>query len=211
MRAERLGSYSTDATTAGMPCLSRLKSMTRYAFLWPPPMNRAEIRPVLVRPPVRCLGCTRDFSGVCFVISSRVTVEVKRRAGVTGVYFLIGILNLREVGHLLALLQPHVGLFPIGTIAGETAAAAQLAFERRRADFRDFHLKKLFDGGFHRGLGGFLRHLEAQRALFVFLGHALFGDAGAEEYGMDVHVASASENLRAAASLRKTLLWPSRW
>jgi len=36
IRDERLGSYSTDATTAGIPTLSRLKSTTRYACLAPP-------------------------------------------------------------------------------------------------------------------------------------------------------------------------------
>jgi hypothetical protein len=37
------------------------------------------------------LPAVSDFSGVCFVMSSRVTTVVKRRDGVTGEYFLIGI------------------------------------------------------------------------------------------------------------------------
>jgi hypothetical protein len=37
MRAERLGSYSIDATVAGIPALSRLKSMMRSLRLCPPP------------------------------------------------------------------------------------------------------------------------------------------------------------------------------
>src|SRR5450759_5109034 len=84
MRADRFGSYSTDATLAGMPVLSRLKSMMRYDFLWPPPRKREEIRPPLLRPPVRFLPAVSDFSGFCFVISSRETTVWKRRVGVVG-------------------------------------------------------------------------------------------------------------------------------
>ena len=84
MRDERLGSYSIDATTAGMPTLSRLKSTTRYACLAPPPMNREVTRPVLLRPPVRFLDSTSDFSGRSLVMSSRDTTVWKRRVGVTG-------------------------------------------------------------------------------------------------------------------------------
>jgi hypothetical protein len=73
-----------------MPVLSRLKSMIRYAFLWPPPMNRLEMRPSLLRPPVRCLPSTSDFSGVCLVMSSREITVVKRRVGVVGRYDLMG-------------------------------------------------------------------------------------------------------------------------
>ena len=44
------------ATTAGMPTLSRLKSITRYACLCPPPMNREVTRPVLLRPGILAIG-----------------------------------------------------------------------------------------------------------------------------------------------------------
>ena len=84
MRDERLGSYSIDATTAGMATLSRLKSTTRYACLAPPPMNREVTRPVLLRPPVRFLDSTSDFSGRSLVMSSRDTTVWKRRVAVTG-------------------------------------------------------------------------------------------------------------------------------
>ena len=73
MRAERFGSYSIVATTAATPCFSRLKSITRYACLWPPPIKRLVTRPVLLRPPVRCFFSTRDFSGLSAVMFSRVT------------------------------------------------------------------------------------------------------------------------------------------
>src|SRR5450755_4660282 len=94
MRAVRLGSYSMDATLAGIPILSRLKSIMRYACLAPPPRNRDEIRPSLLRPPVRFLPSTNDFSGRSLVISSRETTEVKRRDGVVGLYFFIGMVSV---------------------------------------------------------------------------------------------------------------------
>src|SRR5256885_1321609 len=51
---ERVDCFSSAATPAGMPALSRLKSMTQWACLSPPPMNREVTRPVELRPPVRC-------------------------------------------------------------------------------------------------------------------------------------------------------------
>jgi hypothetical protein len=42
-------------------------------------------------------------------------------------------------------LQPHVRLLPVRTVAGETSAAPQFAFEIRRAHFFHFHLEKLLD------------------------------------------------------------------
>src|SRR5258708_6637834 len=98
MRAERLGSYSMAVTLAGMPCLSRLKSMMRYARLAPPPRKRLEMRPRLLRPPVLGLPSTSDFSGVCLVMSSRVTTVMKRRDFVTGLYALIGISETSPLG-----------------------------------------------------------------------------------------------------------------
>src|SRR5438309_10400024 len=95
MRADRLGSYSIAATLAGIPILSRLKSMTRYCFLCPPPRKRIETRPRLLRPPERCLPSTSDFSGVCFVMSSLVSSVAKRRDGVDGRCDLLGRVMLR--------------------------------------------------------------------------------------------------------------------
>src|ERR1700684_976184 len=125
MRAERLGSYSIEATLAGMPNLSRLKSITRYACLWPPEINRDVTCPVLLRPPVFLTGSTRDFSGVSFVMSSRDTAVMKRRLAVVGENFLIAIfasfrfsaLHLGELGDLLAFREFHVCFFPVRTIA----------------------------------------------------------------------------------------------
>src|SRR5450432_2788500 len=106
MRAERLGSYSIAATLAGMPCLSRLKSISRKVCLWPPPMKREDTRPVLLRPPLLRLPNVSDFSGVCLVISSRDTSVMKRRLGVVGLNVLSSmVLDLRVFRHLLAGLQ----------------------------------------------------------------------------------------------------------
>src|ERR1700733_5616203 len=91
MRAERFGSYSIAATFAGMPNLSRLKSMIRYACLWPPAMNREVTRPVLLRPPDFGRGWTSDFSGFSFVMPSRATTVTYRRLGVVGENFLIAL------------------------------------------------------------------------------------------------------------------------
>src|SRR6187551_3604039 len=92
MRAVRLGSYSISATRALTPSLSlRLKSITRYWRLWPPPMWRDVIRPALLRPPVLGSGRSSDFSGVERVISVKSATEEPRRPGVVGLYLRIAI------------------------------------------------------------------------------------------------------------------------
>ena len=58
-------------------------------------MNREVTWPVLFRPPLRFVGWTSDFSGVCFVMSLRDTTVWKRRVGVVGLYVLIGISGSR--------------------------------------------------------------------------------------------------------------------
>src|SRR5258708_40041576 len=117
------GSFSREAPLGGVPVLSGLKLMTGYAGLAPPPRNRDEIRPSLLRPPERFLPSTSDFSGRSRVISSRETEVVKRRVGVVGLYFFIGMvkcspLNLGVFRHLLAGLQRDVRFLPIRTITG---------------------------------------------------------------------------------------------
>src|SRR5262245_14383237 len=66
MRAERLGSYSIESTSAQTPSFLRLKSMMRYIRLCPPPRNRAVMMPWLLRPPFFGLGFSSDFSGRFF-------------------------------------------------------------------------------------------------------------------------------------------------
>src|ERR1017187_9767721 len=92
MRELRFGSYSMVATVAGMPYLSRLKSMRRSFCLWPPPWWRMVMRPVLLRPPVRCLTESSGLCGLSVVRSSFTSFVWKRSVGVIGRNDLIGIL-----------------------------------------------------------------------------------------------------------------------
>src|SRR5882724_3783911 len=91
MLAGRFGSYSIDATCAGMSVFSRRKSITRYWRLCPPPMKREVTCPELFRPPLRRLGSTRLFSGR-FVLSSENVIDVwKRRPAEVGLNDFTGI------------------------------------------------------------------------------------------------------------------------
>src|SRR5689334_19205994 len=91
MCAVRFGSYSTAATFAGMPRLSRLKSMSRYFCLWPPPMKRDVMRPLLLRPPVLGLPLVSDFSGTGLVMSAYEACVENRMPGDVGLYLFVAI------------------------------------------------------------------------------------------------------------------------
>src|SRR5436305_7580444 len=91
MYAERLGSYSMWATFAGIPSLRRLKSITRYRRLAPPPRWREVLRPWALRPPDFFRPSVSDFSGCERVISAKSGYVTKRRPGEVGFGFLIGI------------------------------------------------------------------------------------------------------------------------
>ena len=84
MRAERLGSYSIEATVAGIPVLSRLKSMMRSLRLCPPPRRQIVRSPALRRPLMRCFGSVNGLYGRLVVRSSLTVVVVNRRVGVVG-------------------------------------------------------------------------------------------------------------------------------
>src|SRR5690348_5887255 len=107
MRAERLGSYWIDATVAGMPALSRLKSMTRILRLCPPPRCQLVKSPELRRPPVRSLISVSALCGRSVVISSLTSVVLKRSDGVSGLYVLIGIGDNSLPGHSPNLRSGH--------------------------------------------------------------------------------------------------------
>src|SRR5205814_8352348 len=96
MRAVRFGSYSTLATFAGTPNLSRRKSMRRYCRLCPPPIYRLVMWPLLLRPPVRLSGSSSERSGSVFVMSPKSDTERKRVAGVTGLNWRIPISALEH-------------------------------------------------------------------------------------------------------------------
>src|SRR5207245_3208477 len=91
MRAERLGSYSIETTVAGLPFLSRLKSMSRSLRLCPPPRCQMVMSPALRRPPVRSLMRVSGLCGLSVVSSSLVSVVLKRNDGVVGLYVLMPI------------------------------------------------------------------------------------------------------------------------
>src|SRR5437588_8218162 len=93
MRAERFGSYSTDATFAGMPALSRLKSIERSFCLCPPPRCQLVKSPALRRPAVVFLAEVSGLYGRSVVRSSLTSVVLKRCDGVNGLYVLIAIIH----------------------------------------------------------------------------------------------------------------------
>src|SRR3954447_3427473 len=90
MYAERFGSYSIDATLAGIPSLVRLKSILRYSRLAPPPRWRAVLRPFALRPPDFFRPSTSERSGSVFVISAKSGYVTKRRPGEVGFGFGVG-------------------------------------------------------------------------------------------------------------------------
>src|SRR5258706_16024049 len=104
------------------------------------------MRPVLLRPPVAGLPFTRLFSGFCLVISSRETTVWKRRVGVLGLKLFTGMLDLRELRHLLAGLQNNPGFFPVRAIARKLAAPPQLSRRHRCPNFGHLHFETLCHG-----------------------------------------------------------------
>ena len=127
MRALRFGSYSIAATTAGDAVLVALEIDLAIGLLVP---AAAEARRDAARAAAAAgaASCPRpgSFPGVCLVMSSRDTTVWKRRVGVVGLisFDRHGSLDLRVLRHLLAGLQPHVGLLPVRAVAGETGRAA---------------------------------------------------------------------------------------
>src|SRR5947209_5201006 len=171
MRQERLGSYSMVRTVPGTSYLSRLKSMTRYMRLLPPPRCRAVTRPLLLRPPLFLSGSSSGLCGStgwflpsCLVNSENVETDRKRRPGVMGLYFRIGTgcfphrpprarLKAGAPGRpsVLDALEQHDRLvrrddrfLPGGRVAGPAAAAPQ------RAPLLAFHAHGIDREDMHR-------------------------------------------------------------
>src|SRR5207248_3213573 len=100
IRALRHGSYSIESTVASTPSRFRLKSMTRYIRLWPPPRNRLVVTPWTLRPPFFLSGLSSDFSGALtrgLVQSAKSDTIPPRRPADVGLYCLIPI-GLRPSG-----------------------------------------------------------------------------------------------------------------
>src|SRR3569832_621553 len=106
MRAERFGSYSIETTVAGIPDLSRLKSMARSLRLWPPPRHHEVMSPELRRPPVRILDLVSGLCGRSVVSSSLVSEVWNRSVGVVGLYVLIAIFSSQPSAISLQLVRP---------------------------------------------------------------------------------------------------------
>src|ERR1022692_877287 len=121
MCAERLGSYSIASTVAGMSRMLRLKSMTRYSCLWPPPMRREVSRPYALRPPVLCLGSVSARWGRFFERPTGLFSEVNRWEGVSGRKDLMGMGLVTcfpggssEELDLVAVLEGHDRVLVVG-------------------------------------------------------------------------------------------------
>src|SRR5215203_1543502 len=147
------------ATLAGTPSLSyRLKSTNRYACLWPPPMCRVVILPVLLRPPVFGLGTSSDFSGVERVSSTKSATLAPRRPGVVGLYLRIAMSFVRplyasagrrrEDVDPLAVGNGHDRAFGVGALPEAAPGPAYLALPVDRVHPGDLHA----ENGFHRDL-----------------------------------------------------------
>src|SRR5215471_7210399 len=209
MRADRFGSYSIVVTFAGMSRLSRLKSMTRYIRLWPPPRHHDVSSPRLFRPPVRFSGSTSGLCGSCVVISSNTCTVWNRRPGDVGLYLRIGIIvnperrrtedgrrkvlpssvfrlpsflgSLQELGDFFALFELHVGLLPVGPLADEAPLALHLAVRDRGPDALDLRSEQLLDRPPNVDLRRLRRDLEHQRPPVFAQKRRLFGDERATD------------------------------
>src|SRR5271154_3938527 len=118
------------ATLAGTPSLSRLKSMIRYCCLWPPPRCREVLRPWLLRPPVRGLAASNDFSGRSRVISAKSETVWKRRPALVGLRERSGMVGSRssvlEQVDRLALVQGDDGPLGVRTVPDGVVLAVDL-------------------------------------------------------------------------------------
>src|SRR5919106_1584270 len=111
MRPVRLGSYSTAVTRAGIPGLSRRKSIFRYRRLWPPPRHRVVMWPLLFRPPAFLIGSTRARSGSVFVTSAKSETIRNRVPDVTGLNCRMPMSALEDLDRV-AFLEGHDRFFP---------------------------------------------------------------------------------------------------
>src|SRR5205809_1567260 len=110
MCALRFGSYSSRSTLASMPSLLRLKSMIRYCCLWPPPLCRTVMWPLLLRPEPRFWLVVSASTGRPLCRFGWTTLISARRPGDVGFTFWRGILFIHCEVDFLARLQADVGL-----------------------------------------------------------------------------------------------------
>src|SRR5215469_4483198 len=142
MRAERFGSYSIEATVAGTPALSRLKSMMRILRLCPPPRCQLVKSPEFRRPPVRSLISVSGLCGRSVVISSLTNVVLNRSDGVNGLYVLIGIVYSSLPGDSPQFLTRYPRI---------RASSRPLSIERKPSSSPDDVRQNGRDGALYRG------------------------------------------------------------
>src|SRR5437867_663891 len=184
MRAERFGSYSTPATTAGIPNFSRRKSMSRSIRLCPRPRWRTVMVPETFRPLPRRFGRSRLFSGVFFVISSLVRKVMYRRAGEVGLTARMAMaLGSLDEFDLVPRLELHHRLLPARPGALEAPHALPLAPARLRPHGSDLHAEDLLHRMADLDLVGVPRDLEGHGVQLVLEAHALLGHQRAHEHG----------------------------
>src|SRR5690554_1170878 len=165
------------------------------------------MRPLLLRPPDFLIGRSSDFSGSERVISPKSDVVMKRREGVYGRYFLVGMSNppsLREALELLDLLtglEGHDGLEPLLRAAGEAAHPLRLAAHLDEVHLRDVDLEDRLDGLLDLHAVGPRVHVE--RVLAGLHGHyGLLGQDRREDHVVRVHRAASPSNRAASATTR---------
>src|SRR5881397_517766 len=148
MLAERFGSYSIAATRAGIPTLSRLKSITRYRRLCPPPRCHEVTWPSTLRPPLLFRRPpSSERSGLRRESSEKSETLMSRRPGVTGRKVRTGIaLHSLEELDALALGQTHERLLPLGLAPLVLPDAAQLRRHPHRAHALDLDVEQRLHG-----------------------------------------------------------------
>src|SRR5690606_6779985 len=175
--------------------------------LCPPPRNRAVMRPMLLRPPDFLIGASSGFSGSLRVISAKSDVVMKRREGVYGRYFLLGMSlppSLREALELLDLLtglEGHDGLEPVLRAAREPAEALDLAAHLDEVHLRDVDVEDRLDGLLD--LDAVRLRVHVERVLAVLHGHdgLLRQDRGDDDV-VRVHRRASPSNRAASATTR---------
>src|SRR6201992_3092577 len=169
------------ATLAGTPSVScRLKSISRYARLCPPPWCRTVTRPWTLRPPLLCSGRTSDFSGSLCVISEKSEPLAPRRPGVVGLYLRIPpcvSLTNRSAEDVdpVALGEGHDGTLGVHSLAPAEPRAAPLALPVEGVHAGHLDPEHLLDRLLDLGLVGGGGHHERVLAL-VEKAVALLGD-----------------------------------
>src|SRR5438309_2691701 len=180
MRAVRFGSYSTLATFAGTPNLSRRKSMRRYCRLCPPPIYRLVMSPLSLRPPVRLSGSSSERSGSVFVMSPKSDTERKRVAGVTGLNWRMPISAL-EHRDRVTLFQGDDRLLPGRPPPDIAPVAAALAAHDHGAHGGHVDLEQRLDRRPDLRLGRFRMHPKRVFLARPVSRRRLLGDDGRDD------------------------------